>query len=63
MAVRLLAVVALLGVAVVGCGETACSPCRPGTHASNPTESCSTCIPSDGGADARRDGATTSVSF
>jgi hypothetical protein len=27
-----------------GCGPTACSPCRPGTHASNPTESCSACV-------------------
>lgn len=35
-----------------GCGSSACSPCRPGTHASNPTESCSACVPNADAGDA-----------
>jgi len=35
-----------------GCQDPACSPCRPGTYPSDPSQSCSTCLPCpDAGAD------------
>ena len=46
--------IVLVGFALLvpGCQRNDCSPCRPGTHASNPNDSCSLCVVSDGGADA-----------
>jgi hypothetical protein len=46
---------ALLSVllAVAGCTDKNCSPCRPGTYPSNPSQQCSACVPCpDGGTDA-----------
>ena len=38
------------GLFVAACGSSACSPCRPGTHASDTSHACSACIPNaDGG--------------
>ena len=50
-----------LAASTGGCSDTPtlCSPCRPGTRASNPSVHCSACIPIDGGADAS-DGAAGS---
>jgi hypothetical protein len=33
-----------LGSFAVGCGSSACSPCPPDKHASDPTKTCSACI-------------------
>jgi hypothetical protein len=53
---RFLALAALLGLVVVGCGTTACSPCPPGTHASDPSTFCSVCVAdTDAGVDGRND--------
>lgn len=40
----------VFGLLQAGCQSSACSPCPPGTRASNPSESCSTCVCVDGGA-------------
>jgi len=55
MELRLLWKVALLGALFVGtgCDDKACAPCRPGTYPSDPSRSCSACLPCpDGGVDA-----------
>jgi hypothetical protein len=46
-------VAVVLGATAGGCSErVSCSPCPPGTRASNPAVTCSACVPIDGGADA-----------
>lgn len=52
--IALLAVAMLhAGAILIGCGSSACSPCRPGTHASDPTQSCSACVSNADAGDAR----------
>jgi hypothetical protein len=47
--VRYLALLAFLVAVVAGCDRGACSPCPPGTRASDPSEFCSVCVAIDGG--------------
>jgi len=49
----------VLAASAGGCfddSKKACSPCPPGTQASNPAVFCSACVPIDGGADAAERG-------
>jgi hypothetical protein len=49
--VTLIVVLLLAGVSAFNsCGSNACTSCRPGTYAKDPSESCSECVPCpDGG--------------
>ena len=60
--IALMALALLQGGAIwSGCGPSNCSPCRPGTHASDPTQSCSGCISNTDAGDAEPEVATPST--
>jgi hypothetical protein len=46
---RIAYVLLALGLLGAGCHTGECSPCPPGTRASNPSESCSVCVCVNGG--------------